>query len=152
MIRRRDERGSLAPAMPIIAMMLLMLAGLGIDGSRQLNSRGEAVAYAEEAARAGAQAVDLDKLDLTLDEPEALRRVADYCTAVLKQPTVTDCHIVGGPQEVSDSDHRRLVIEVSVSTKVKTTLLGLAGVHELKASATAKARPYEGIDNPVNEP
>ena len=51
-MRTRDERGSLAPAVPVIAMFLLLLGGLGVDGSRQLNARGQAVAFAEEAARA----------------------------------------------------------------------------------------------------
>ena len=51
----RGERGSVAPAIPIIAFTLLLLGGLVIDASRQLNERGLAVAYAEEAARAGAR-------------------------------------------------------------------------------------------------
>ena len=73
--RRRDERGSFAPALPIIAMCLLLLGGLVIDASRQLNARGEAVAFAEEAARAGAQAVDVAADDFALDERAARERV-----------------------------------------------------------------------------
>jgi hypothetical protein len=141
-----DEAGSLAPAVPIIAMMLLLLGGLGIDGSRQLNARGEAVAYAEEASRAGAQSVDLsaDQLQL-LPTGDVRARVAKYCAAILKQQAVTDCHFVR-IDPVSDSDPRRLVVVTNVRLEVNATLLGIVGVRTLKASASARARPYEGID------
>ena len=78
----RDERGSLAPAVPIIASFLLLMGGLVIDASRQLNARGEAVAFAEEAARAGAQGVDVAADDLELDQALARQRVDEYCRRV----------------------------------------------------------------------
>lgn len=144
-LARRDERGSLAPAIPIIAFMLLLLGGLGIDGSRQLNARGEAVAFAEEASRAGAQGVDLGVDDLTLDGGLARERVAKYCARVIALDQVTDCHFVR-IERVSSSDPRQLVVVSAVRLKVKATLLGMVGVRDLTASANARARPYEGID------
>ena len=146
---RREERGSIAPAVPIIAMALLLLGGLTIDGSRQLNARGEAVAFAEEAARAGAQGVDVAADDLVLDEPLAKERVQRYCARVLALGQVTSCRFVR-IEPVSGSDPRRLVVVTHVETEIRTTLLGLVGKRTLTASGDAKARPYEGIERPLD--
>lgn len=142
----RDERGSIAPAIPIIAMALLLLGGLGIDGSRQLNARGQAVAFAEEAARAGAQAQDPAFSGVAVDEGLARQRVADYCARVEQLGQVTSCRFVrletGGPH-----DPRPLIVVTEVSTRINTTLLGMIGVHHMTAGATARARPYQGVDS-----
>jgi len=145
---RRDERGSLAPAVPIVAFALLLLGGLAIDGSRQLNARGEAVAFAEEAARAGAQGIDINSTaGLELDEDLAEERVGDYCREVLRREQVTECRFVR-IEAVSPTDQRRLVVVTRVETTVETSLLAMARVYELHASAEAKARPYEGVTTP----
>ncbi len=109
----RGERGSIAPAVPVIAMFLLLLGGLVIDASRQLNARGEAVAFAEEAARAGAQGVDIAADDLVLDPALVRERVEAYCRRVLQLGQVTDCRMVGEPQPVSNTDPRALVVRDS---------------------------------------
>ncbi len=143
---RPDESGSLAPAVPIIAMMLLLLGGLGIDGSRQLNARGEAVAFAEEASRAGAQGIDVTADDLVLDDALVRERVGRYCSALeSSSPQVSDCHFVR-TEPVSGSDPRKLVVVTTVKLSVDASLLAIVGVTSLTASADAKARPYEGID------
>jgi len=129
-------------------MGLLLLGGLTIDGSRQLNARGEAVAFAEEAARAGAQGVDINADDLVLDEGLARQRVDQYCARVLQLGQVTDCRFVR-VEQVSGSDHRRLVVVTHVGTEIRTTLLGLVGKYSLTASGDARARPYEGIEQPI---
>ncbi len=147
-IESRDERGSIAPSVPIIAMALLLLGGLTIDGSRQLNARGEAVAFAEEAARAGAQGVDIDADELVLDEGQARQRVAQYCTRVLQLGQVTECRFVR-VEEVSGTDRRRLVVVTHVGTEIQTSLLGLVGKYTLSASGDARARPYEGIEEAI---
>jgi Flp pilus assembly protein TadG len=148
--RRRDERGSIAPAVPIIAFMLLLLGGLGIDASRQLNARGEALAFAEEAARAGAQAVDVNADDLELDEAQAKQRVADYCAALAAEGRVKTCEWTG-LTAVGDGDNRKLVVNTRVEMTIDATLLGMVGVRHLDASADAKARPYEGITDPFGK-
>ena len=144
MSRVRDESGSIAPAVPIIALVLLLLGGLGIDGSRQLNARGEATAFAEEAARAGAQAIDVAASDLRLDRGLAEQRVDDFCATVKKRGQVEDCDFVGIVR-VSDDDPRELVVVTHVQLAIKPSLLGIVHPGDLRASATARARPYEGI-------
>ena len=142
---RLGERGSIAPAVPVIAAALLLLGGLGIDGSRQLNARGQAVAFAEEAARAGAQGVDIDRDDLTLDPGLVQSRVAEYCARVLALQHVTECRFAG----ISNDDNGRpLVVEASVATSINTSLLGMIGVHTLTASSSAQAQPFEGVVTP----
>ncbi|AKU18064.1 pilus assembly protein TadG-related protein [Luteipulveratus mongoliensis] len=139
------ERGSIAPAIPIIAMVLLLLGGLVIDASRQLNERGEAVAFAEEAARAGAQGVDLKKDKLGLDAPMARQRVADYCRTVLARGSVSSCTLIG-IETVSGNDPRPLVVHTKVTMRIPATLLGIVGVQHLSATGEGRARPYEGLD------
>jgi Flp pilus assembly protein TadG len=145
----RDERGSLAPAVPIIAMALLLLGGLTIDASRQLNARGQAVAFAQEAARAGAQGVDITATDLKLDPVLAKQRVEDYCDRVETLGQVKSCRFLRF-ERVSDSDPRPLVVVTEVKMQIATTLLGMVNVDHLTASTTAKARPYEGVTAPLD--
>jgi len=146
-MRALPERGSIAPAVPVIAMALLLLGGLGIDGSRQLNARGEAVAFAEEAARAGAQGIDVAASQLALDPNLAEERVRTYCARVEQLGQVESCRFVG-IRPVSDDDPRMLVVVTAVKLKIQASLLSMVGVRELSASATARARPYEGVTRP----
>ena len=147
--RSPDQRGSIAPAVPIIAMALLLLGGLGIDGSRQLNARGEAVAFAEEAARAGAQGIDVSASDLQLDPALAEERVQTYCHRVEQLGQVESCRF-RGIERVSDDDPRMLVVVTEVKLRIEASLLAMIpGVHYLDASASARARPYEGISAPA---
>ncbi len=59
------ERGAVSTFLAVIALALLMAAGLAIDGGRKVTALREASHLADNAARAGAQAVDLDTLRAT---------------------------------------------------------------------------------------
>ena len=145
----KTDDGFITPLIPFLAVAMLLLGGLVVDGSRQLNARGRAVAYAEEAARAGASAVPPG--ELALDEDLARQRVQDYCGALLADPD-QDAGLPDGScafqsiDQVSGGDPRQLVVRVRVSLQVPATLLGLVGVQTLNASGEARARPYEGVD------
>ena len=96
-----DERGAVSTFLAVIALALLMAAGLAIDGGRKVTALREASHIADNAARAGAQAVDLDTLrttgDLRLLPDQAGDRVAEYLTTlgysatnvVVTGPTIT---------------------------------------------------------------
>lgn len=81
-----NERGAVSTFLAVIALALLMAAGLAIDGGRKVNALREASHLADNAARAGAQAVDLDALrttgDLIVVPAGAVDRVDQYLTAL----------------------------------------------------------------------
>ena len=151
MIFRRvtwGERGSIAPVVPLVALCLLMLGGLVIDASRLLGARGRAVAYAEEAARAGASSVRPGSALLTLDETLVQHRVDAYCTALRSDPELRggldECRLVA-LEPVGGADQRRIVVRVLVRMHIPASLLGIVGVQTLHASGEARARPFEGV-------
>ena len=82
----RDERGVVSTFLAVIALAMLMAAGLAIDGGRKVNALLEASHLADNASRAGAQAVDLDTLrttgDLRLIPDQATARVDQYLTSI----------------------------------------------------------------------
>ena len=84
--RLSDERGAVSTFLAVIALALLMAAGLAIDGGRKVNALREASHIADNAARAGAQAVDLDTLrttgELVVIPKQANERVDRYLAAL----------------------------------------------------------------------
>ena len=60
--RLDSERGAVSTFLAVLALALLAAAGLVVDGGRKVNTLREASNVADNAARAGAQAVDVDTL------------------------------------------------------------------------------------------
>jgi Flp pilus assembly protein TadG len=60
--RLHSERGAVSTFLAVLALALLAAAGLVVDGGRKVNTVREASNLADNAARAGAQAIDLDTL------------------------------------------------------------------------------------------
>lgn len=87
-----DERGSASVLVAVLAVAFLMVAGLALDGGRKLGALSEARDLADNAARAGAQAVDTDVYQLTgspsLDPAEAQQAALDYFSATGHTGTV----------------------------------------------------------------
>lgn len=81
-----NERGAVSTFLAVIALALLMAAGLAIDGGRKVNTLREASHLADNAARAGAQAIDLNTLrstgEIRLLPDEAEQAVAEYLLAL----------------------------------------------------------------------
>lgn len=78
----RDERGSLAPSVAAIIIVLFLLGGLIIDGARALDARSRAAAYAEEGARIAGQAVTFDAGELELDSRAIADNADAYCARI----------------------------------------------------------------------
>jgi Flp pilus assembly protein TadG len=134
---RGDDRGSLAPAVPLIALMFMLLAGLIIDSSRQLTARARAVSYAEEAARAGASAVDPASEPLVIDPVQARLMVDDYCAAAkASEPRLTVCR--PGPYQAGS-------VTVRTTIELQSGLLGIVGIDTLTATGEGEARPLIGV-------
>ena len=83
---RHRERGAVSTFVAVIALAMLMAAGLAIDGGRKINTLREASNLADNAARAGAQAVDLNTLrntgELRLDPDQAEQEAQAYLAAL----------------------------------------------------------------------
>lgn len=135
--RWRGDHGSIAPAVPVIAVFLFLLAGLVVDSSRLLGARSRAVAFAEEAARAGGQQIDLNSDVVRLDPQAAEQAVQEFCAAARD----------GEPRLVQCQATTSTTTDVQVQTRVQipTGVLGVIGVRTLTASGTGRARSQQGI-------
>ena len=131
-MNRHGERGAVSTFLAVLALALLMAAGLAIDGGRKVNLLREASHLADNAARAGAQAVDLDTLrttgDLQLLTDDAVQRVGGYLASLGHAPSAV----------VVDGD----TITVTISLTVDPVLLP-TGPITVTATETATAITQE---------
>lgn len=124
------EQGGGAVSVPVAVLLLALLAvaGLAVDGARKGQQVANADAVAEEAARAGAQAVDLaaaQRGQARLDPSAAHAAAQRYLAAAGITGTVT----VTGDR-----------IQVDVTLTTRTVLLGLVGVDTVTATGSAEAQ------------
>jgi Flp pilus assembly protein TadG len=133
----RNQRGALSPAVVILAVMIFTLAGLVIDGGRQLGAKSRAVGYAQEAARAGAATIDLNSPEAKIDVTKAGDAVAAFCAEVsANDPAVTNC----GTSQLDDQH-----LQVTVRIDNKTTFLGMIGIQDLAANGVGEAHAEQGV-------
>lgn len=129
-----SERGSVTVFVVVFTVALLMVAGLVIDGGYTLAAHRRAFNEAEAAARAGAQAIDLDTLRATgtavLDPDAARTRAEAYLATTGHQGTV----------EV-DGD----TVRVHVEFRQPMLLLSIVGVGPLDINGDGSARAVRGV-------
>jgi Putative Flp pilus-assembly TadE/G-like len=134
---RRGERGSISMFVVIFTIAVLMLAGLVYDGGLAIAARQRAADIAEEAARAGANAVDVDALrsgaPLQLDEPQACDNAAELVRRD-GDGSLTDCFV-----EVANPS----VLHVRVHVSVQPELLSLFHFPAFQADADASSNPLQ---------
>lgn len=133
---QRDE-GSITVFMVGITAALMLMAGLVYDGGQVLAARRLAHDLAGNAARAGAQAVDVTALRSgatpVVDPLGAQAAAEDYLT------------MIGHEGEVSVSEDR---VAVTVRLTKRMVLLQLAGIDERTVTATREARLVRGVTGP----
>ncbi|QNE22526.1 hypothetical protein F1D05_37270 [Kribbella qitaiheensis] len=140
----RNHRGALSPAVAILAVMIFTLAGLVIDGGRQLGAKSRAVGYAQEAARAGVGTIDFNSAVAKIDVTKAGKAVTDFCAQVkTNDPAVTAC----GTTEI-DAEH----LKVDVQIANKTTFLGMVGIQDLTAKGQGEAHAEQGVQKADDSP
>lgn len=131
---RDAETGSVALAAAIFFPAVLIVAGLVLDGGFALAARQRAASTAENAARAGAQALDIDELRRTgrvqLDQRAAAAAARTYLSRVGGTGTV----------EVHGT-----TVTVTVSVRQPMTLLRLSGLTTVTVTGRATARAASGI-------
>lgn len=131
--RRRGERGSAAVFVVGFSIVLFVAAGLVADGGVAINARMRVADDAEQAARAGADAIDLATLrssgQLAIDPAAAQGRAAGY---------LQDLGYGGGQYAVSVSGG---TVEVELRDRADTLLLGIVGIDDFPVSADATSTP-----------
>ena len=104
---RRDEGGTATVFVVGFAVVLLACAGLVIDGGSAINARMKLADDVEQAARAGAQQIDIDTLRgsnvVTLDGLAAEARARQYLNAlgytrVTVPPVTGDTRVMRPPR------------------------------------------------------
>ena len=130
----RGDTGNASIVLVLITPALFGVAGLVVDGGRAINARQLAASQAEQAARAAADAVDVDAVRAgtgLLIDPLAARAAAQrYLSAAGATGAV---------------DVRAGTVTVTVSAATRTAFFAVIGVDQMNVSATATARPARGI-------
>ena len=134
MNRRRSDEGSITLFAVVIVAGLLIALGLVVDGGRQLAAQRQADAVADQAARAGAQALDRTILRTTgtarLDTAAAITAARQYLAAAGLDGTV---------------DVTPTTVTVHVTATHATAVLSLIGLTDMTVHASSTAVPVPGI-------
>lgn len=129
----RGEAGSAAVFVIGMSIVLLVCAGLVVDGGLAINARMRVADDAEQASRVGADSLDVDELRATgsivIDEPLARRRAASYLAARGYAPGQFTVTVGLG------------TVDVTVRDLTKTMILGLVGIGEYNVVAGAVSTP-----------
>jgi Flp pilus assembly protein TadG len=136
----RNERGSATVFVIGFAIVLFLCAGLVIDGGLAINKRMRIADDAEQAARIGADSIDVNEFrrteTLVIDKQLARQRISGYM-ADLGYGSGNWSADIGGDQ-----------VGVEVNDTSKTYILNLFGVR-FPVRASAEAVPDTGQPNPA---
>ncbi|MFF4508933.1 pilus assembly protein TadG-related protein [Streptomyces sp. NPDC001401] len=129
-----DDKGQIAVFGVVITAATVMFAGLVLDGGLALAAKSRALGEAQEAARAGAQAIDVAayRRDGTwaLAPGEARKRARTYLSSTADEGSVAAT---------------TTSVSVTITARQSTELLRLFGVDELTVTAVGSARPVRGV-------
>ncbi|WP_405657760.1 hypothetical protein [Streptomyces sp. NBC_00079] len=131
------QEGQVTVFVVVIAVAVVMFAGLVLDGGLALAAKVRAIGEAQEAARRGAQALDVAayRVDGTvrLVPDQARAQVQDYLASTDDSGTVT---------VTADT------VTVTVTAHQSTQLLSVLGLRSLDVTASGSAHSVRGIDTP----
>ena len=135
----RDDRGSLSLFAAVMVPALLLLIGLGVDGGTGYRQAQRADAYAAEAARAGAQAIDPSTLlsgkALQVSKKDAITAADAYLSSVGLTGTV-------------GVDPATRIITVDVDVTYPTQFLFVVGKSTMTVHGHAVAVLLHGLTAP----
>jgi hypothetical protein len=121
----RDERGSITALAVGLVTVFVLLGALVVDGALMVRTVTRSADHAENAARAGAQEIDLSADGtLRLDPQRATARAQSYL----------DAHGLAGSVTVGE-----LTVSVTVRTATRVRMLHLVGVRDRPVVATRTA-------------
>ena len=134
-VQHEPDRGSITAYLLIMTVALVVLAGLVLDGGAALTAHGTAADTAQQAARAGADALDEQSLRASAPaglttNPAAAREAA---AAVLAAADVT-----------GDITITATAVTVTARATTPTAILAIVGIDQVGGTATATAIPLHG--------
>ena len=136
--RAGRDSGQVTAFVVVMAAALVLMIGLVLDGGLTLAARERALGEAQEAARAGAQAVNLAVYrqdgNLVLNPAQADANARAYLAGIGVTGTVT---ATAGQ------------VTVTVTAVQDMQILSAAGLHSITIHATASAMPVRGINGPL---
>jgi hypothetical protein len=139
-----SDDGRVTAFTAVFAAAALLFAGLVLDGGLALAAKVRAVGEAQEAARAGAQAIDLDAYrasgTLRLQPDRAATLARGYLTSTSTGNGADAGADPGAVVEVSAD-----AVTVTVTTSQSTRLLGLVGIHSIRITGRGTAHPDRGL-------
>ena len=122
------ERGAIGVFLAVLVPGLLLIIGLAVDGGAKVAATQRANAIADEAARAGGQALDVSAAltgQVRVDPAAAVAAAQDYL----------DRNDVQGAVTVVDGD----TLQVTTTITESTTFLGLIGISSLTVEGSGTA-------------
>lgn len=141
--RPSGDTGAAAVMLVLLAPVFFAVAGFVLDGGRAIAARQGAADLAEQAARAGADQLDVDRLRTTgndtIDVASAESAACHYVTVSAPDARCTAAVSAGQ-------------VSVTVRTQTPTVLLGLIGINTFHTGGTATARAVTGIATPDGTP
>jgi hypothetical protein len=136
-----SDGGQVTAFTVIMVAALIMFAGLVLDGGLALAANVRALNEAQEAARSGAQALDLATFRATgnvvLDPAEAVASARQYLAATGNPDAPSVPVTVAGDQ-----------VTVTVTRTQRMQILRVVGVQQITVDATATARAAHGVETP----
>jgi hypothetical protein len=129
------ERGAVTALVAVFFVALLAVAGLVYDGGRAITAKRRAINQAEQAARAGARAIDPAALRAGAPDRLDARVAAEQARSYLASVGATESSVaVSGTR-----------VQVTVSFREPTLLLGLLGIDRFGGTGTADALSVRGV-------
>ncbi len=136
-----SQTGSVSVLVAVLCLAMLLMAGLVVDGGRQLIAYRRAANDAEQAARAGAAALNPAALrggSYTLDPAAATAAAGRYLSAAAAGQN--GLQITGSRVTVTGN-----TVTVQLTLRRTTTFLAVLGVTGLTATGRGRARLVHGV-------
>lgn len=135
-----DERGAASIFVLGMSVVLMVCAGLVVDGGLAINARMRVADDAEQASRVGADSIDIATFrsggGIVIDPDLAAQRSADYLGSRGYTPAQFSLEIVGE------------AVSVTVRDKTDTMILGIVGIDSYDVEAAATATPETEAEPP----
>lgn len=131
------DGGQVTAFVVIIMLALLLCAGLVVDGGLALAAKARAMGEAQQAARAGAQQIDLGALRAT----GTIRLLPDRASAAARTA-------LAATKDTGTANASPDAVTVTVRATEHTQLLSLIGINTLTVTASATAHAQRGIVTP----